>query len=96
MQINCSLFILAFLSALLNVNDLINVCLCLVDYVIPAQALQEYKNEVRGKQRLGVQAFADAMLIIPKCLAQNGGHDAQECLVKLLQEYKGLTRPVRL
>jgi len=60
------------------------------------QALQEYKNEVRGKQRLGVQAFAEAMLIIPKCLAQNGGHDAQECLVKMLQEYKGIDNPVGL
>lgn len=60
------------------------------------QALQEYKNEVRGKQRLGVQAYADAMLIIPKCLAQNGGHDAQECLVKMLQEYKGVDRCVGL
>ena len=58
------------------------------------QALQEYKNEVRGKQRLGVQAFAEAMLIIPKCLAQNGGHDAQECLVKMLQEHKGLDKCV--
>jgi len=60
------------------------------------QALQEYKNEVRGKQRLGVEAFAEAMLIIPKCLAQNAGHDAQECLVKLLQEYKNLDRCVGL
>ncbi|KAL5253673.1 hypothetical protein ACHWQZ_G013447 [Mnemiopsis leidyi] len=60
------------------------------------QALQEYKNEVRGKQRLGVQAFADAMLIIPKCLAQNSGHDAQECLVKMLQEHTGLDKCVGL
>jgi len=60
------------------------------------QALQQYKNEVRGKQRLGVEAFADAMLIIPKCLAQNAGHDAQDCLVKLLQEYKGVEKPVGL
>lgn len=60
------------------------------------QALQQYKNEVRGKQRLGVEAFAEAMLIIPKCLAQNAGHDAQDCLVTLLQEYKGVDRPVGL
>lgn len=60
------------------------------------QALQQYKNEVRGKQRLGVEAFADAMLIIPKCLAQNAGHDAQDCLVTLLQEYTGVDRPVGL
>ena len=36
------------------------------------------------------------MLIIPKCLAQNAGHDAQDCLVKMLQEYKGVDRPVGL
>eukprot|EP00116_Pleurobrachia_bachei_P003563 sb/3463825/ len=60
------------------------------------QALNEYKNEVRGKARLGVEAFATAMLIIPKCLAQNAGHDAQDCLVKMLQEYKGVDRPVGL
>ena len=60
------------------------------------QALQQYKNEVKGKQRLGVEAFAEAMLIIPKCLAQNAGHDAQDCLVRLLQEYKGPSRAVGL
>lgn len=52
------------------------------------QALQDYKNEVRGKERLGVQAYAEAMLIIPKCLAQNAGHDAQECIVNLLGEQR--------
>lgn len=32
------------------------------------QVLQEYKNEIKGMARLGVQAFAEAMLIIPKTL----------------------------
>lgn len=36
------------------------------------------------------------MLIIPKCLAQNSGHDAQDCIVKMFQEYKGLERAVGL
>ena len=36
------------------------------------------------------------MLIIPKCLAQNAGHDAQECIVKMLQEHKGVGKCVGL
>jgi len=46
-------------------------------------ALQKLKTTVSGKARLGVQAFADALLVIPKCLAQNSGFDAQESIVKL-------------
>lgn len=50
-------------------------------------ALFEYKNEVKGRARLGVQAFSDALLVIPKTLAQNAGFDPQETTVKLQQEY---------
>jgi chaperonin GroEL (HSP60 family) len=32
---------------------------------------------------MGVQAFADALLIIPKTLAQNGGFDVQDVVVAL-------------
>ena len=41
---------------------------------------------VKGKARLGVEAFAEAMLIIPKTLAQNAGFDAQEALVSLQEQ----------
>uniref|UniRef100_A0A8C6WPY2 Chaperonin containing TCP1, subunit 6A (zeta 1) n=1 Tax=Neogobius melanostomus TaxID=47308 RepID=A0A8C6WPY2_9GOBI len=37
---------------------------------------------------LGVQAFADALLVIPKVLAQNSGYDPQETVLKLQTEYK--------
>merc|ERR1712216_688279 len=40
-------------------------------------------REVKGRARLGVQAFAEAMLIIPKILALNSGFDAQECIVQV-------------
>eukprot|EP00918_Siedleckia_nematoides_P039741 GHVU01086405.1.p1 GENE.GHVU01086405.1~~GHVU01086405.1.p1 ORF type:complete len:532 (+),score=79.10 GHVU01086405.1:44-1639(+) len=50
-------------------------------------ALIKFKEEVRGRARLGVQAFADALLIIPKVLAQNSGFDPQETIVKLQEEY---------
>lgn len=32
---------------------------------------------------MGVQAYADALLIIPKTLAQNGGFDVQDVVVAL-------------
>lgn len=37
--------------------------------------LVQYKSEVTGKAKLGVQAFADALLVIPKTLAENSGFD---------------------
>lgn len=49
-------------------------------------ALRKALETVKGKERLGLQAYADGMLVIPKVLAQNGGYDPQEVLVKLLSE----------
>eukprot|EP00923_Selenidium_pygospionis_P058540 GHVN01102762.1.p1 GENE.GHVN01102762.1~~GHVN01102762.1.p1 ORF type:complete len:233 (-),score=32.18 GHVN01102762.1:108-806(-) len=49
-------------------------------------ALMKYKETVKGRTRLGVQAFADALLVIPKVLAVNSGLDAQESIVKLQEE----------
>ena len=37
--------------------------------------LLEYCKEVRGKAKLGIRAFADALQIIPKTLAENSGLD---------------------
>lgn len=48
-----------------------------------AQHLTKYKKEVKGRAKMGVQAFADAMLIIPKVLAQNAGFDVQDVIVAL-------------
>ena len=44
----------------------------------------------------GVQAFAEALLIIVKVLAQNSGLDPQEAIVKLQQEYVGTEQAVGL
>eukprot|EP00698_Gefionella_okellyi_P019357 TRINITY_DN5920_c0_g1_i1.p1 TRINITY_DN5920_c0_g1~~TRINITY_DN5920_c0_g1_i1.p1 ORF type:complete len:536 (+),score=167.21 TRINITY_DN5920_c0_g1_i1:53-1660(+) len=38
---------------------------------------------VTGRARLGLQSFADALLVIPKTLAENAGQDAQDALIKL-------------
>ncbi|PWS21074.1 thermosome subunit, partial [Enterococcus faecium] len=51
-------------------------------------ALVQHKRGVKGRAQLGVQAFADALLVIPKVLAQNSGYDPQETLVKLQTENK--------
>lgn len=37
-----------------------------------------FKKTVKGKAKWGVTAFADALLIIPKTLASNSGHDIQD------------------
>uniref|UniRef100_A0A667GWG3 Chaperonin containing TCP1 subunit 6B n=1 Tax=Lynx canadensis TaxID=61383 RepID=A0A667GWG3_LYNCA len=50
--------------------------------VAMAEALIKYKPSVKGRAQLGVRAFADALLIIPKVLAQNSGFDLQETLVQ--------------
>jgi len=48
------------------------------------QELLKFEQTVKGKARLGVKAFAEAFLIIPKTLATNAGYDAQDVIVKLL------------
>ena len=45
-----------------------------------------FRKEVKGKAKSGVAAFADALLIIPKTLAANSGHDIQESISGLQDE----------
>ena len=45
-----------------------------------------FKSTVKGKAKWGVEAFADALLIIPKTLAANSGHDIQDSLAKIQDE----------
>lgn len=50
--------------------------------------LQKFsETSVTGKTKLGVRAYADALLVIPKTLAETSGHDALECIVKLQEEH---------
>jgi T-complex protein 1 subunit zeta len=41
------------------------------------------KKNAKGRVKMGVQAYADALLVIPKTLAANGGFDVQEAVVAL-------------
>jgi T-complex protein 1 subunit zeta len=47
---------------------------------------QAFTKTVKGKAKWGVSAFADALLIIPKTLAANSGHDIQDSLAALHDE----------
>jgi len=48
--------------------------------------LMKYKAEVSGRAKLGIMAYAEALLTIPKTLAENAGYDAQDTMLKLLEE----------
>jgi T-complex protein 1 subunit zeta len=50
--------------------------------------LTEYaRKEVSGKSKLGVKAFAEALLIIPRTLAVNSGFDAQDTILAVQEEH---------
>ena len=51
-------------------------------------------EQMKGRIRLGVQAYADGMLIIPKVLAQNAGLDPQDVMVTLVSESRDLGQAV--
>lgn len=58
--------------------------------------LMKFKDSCKGKMKLGIQAYADALLVIPKTLAVNSGYDAQDTIVKLQEEDRLNPEPVGL
>lgn len=52
------------------------------------------KKTVEGRAKLGVEAFAEALLVIPKTLAENSGFDVQETIIKLCSERSSTGLPV--
>ncbi|EGC31719.1 hypothetical protein DICPUDRAFT_82419 [Dictyostelium purpureum] len=49
--------------------------------------LMKFKETVTGRTKLGIQAFADALLVVPKTLAENSGFDPMDTIIKLQEEY---------
>jgi len=43
-------------------------------------------EKIKGKARLGMKAYAEGMLVVPKVLSQNAGYDPQDTIVTLQQE----------
>ena len=50
-------------------------------------SLQKYKTTVKGRAKLGIEAYAEAMMIVPKTLADNSGFDVQDSVIKLVDEH---------
>ncbi|PSP26793.1 thermosome subunit [Halobacteriales archaeon QH_2_65_14] len=48
-----------------------------------AQRLREYADSVSGREQLAVEAFADALDVVPRVLAENAGIDSIDTLVDL-------------
>ena len=54
-----------------------------------AEELKDFaKKEVEGKKFYGVNAFADALLIIPKAICENAGVDPQESIINVARACK--------
>ncbi|EMD47207.1 T-complex protein 1 subunit alpha, putative [Entamoeba histolytica HM-3:IMSS] len=51
--------------------------------------LNEYATTLEGREQLAVQAFADALCVIPKVLAQNAAKDASELLSQMRKRHYG-------
>jgi T-complex protein 1 subunit zeta len=58
--------------------------------------LMRRKGAVSGRAKLGVEAFANAMLVVPKTLAENSGLDVQESIIKLEEEQESSGEAVGL
>ncbi|MGI0141134.1 MAG: thermosome subunit beta [Candidatus Micrarchaeales archaeon] len=54
-----------------------------------ANGLREYASTVGGKEQLAIQAFADAIEVVPKTLSESAGMDSIDTLVQLRSKHKG-------
>ncbi len=52
-----------------------------------AQELRDYADSVGGREQLAINAFADALEIIPRTLAENAGFDPIDTLVDLRNKH---------
>jgi len=48
-----------------------------------ARELRRYASQVGGREQMAIEAFAEALEVIPQTLAENGGHDPIDVLVAL-------------
>jgi len=50
--------------------------------------LDEFAKQVGGKEQLAIEAFAEALKVIPRTLAENAGLDPVDVMVKVISEHK--------
>jgi len=54
-----------------------------------ALELRDFADSVGGREQLAVEAFADAIDVVPRTLAENAGHDPIDSLVDLRSQHDG-------
>jgi thermosome len=52
-------------------------------------ALRDFADSVGGREQLAIEAFADAVEVIPRTLAENAGLDSIDSLVELRSKHNG-------
>jgi chaperonin GroEL (HSP60 family) len=81
-----------------SMHDAISVAAAVYQYkgVVPgggavetelSRRLQEFAGSVGGREQLAVKAFAEALEVIPRTLAENAGLDPIDILVKLREKH---------
>jgi len=53
-----------------------------------ALGLRDYANSVGGREQIAIEAYADAVEVIPRTLAENAGLDPIDTLIALRKEHK--------
>src|SRR5437899_1120966 len=53
-----------------------------------ALALRDFASTVGGREQIAIEAFADAVEVIPRTLAENAGLDPIDILIELRQKHK--------
>ncbi len=53
-----------------------------------ALALRDYATQVGGRAQIAINAFADALEVIPRTLAENAGHDPIDILINMRAAHK--------
>jgi len=56
-----------------------------------AQGLRDYATKMGGREQLAINAFAEAMEVIPRTLAESAGMDPIDTLVELRAKHKAKT-----
>jgi T-complex protein 1 subunit zeta len=61
--------------------------------IAASETLKEHMKTVQGKAKFGVDVFSNALLTIPRTLAENGGFDSQEVLLACCDKYIETKKP---
>jgi T-complex protein 1 subunit zeta len=62
--------------------------------IAAAEHLDTFKKTVKGKARLGVEVFQQALMIVPKTLTENSGLDVMDCILRAQAEHAESKQPI--